>query len=130
MIINEHLLLRCSFISSSLVGVQIIDSIIKSTSFKDSNLEYINMSSKLKLVEFQSCNLKNSSLFENKLEDVIINDSDLSNSEIYNTKLKDMDLSTCKLDDVKANEDSLRGVTVDLAGMINIARVFGVRLKL
>lgn len=128
--IKEKLFLRCSFKNCSLVGASIIESSLKQNTFLECNLKYTNISCFIKDVSFDNCLMNDTRLFQNELNNVMFNNCDLTNAEVYNTSLKNIDLSTCKIDGINADIGSIKGVTTDMIGVIHLARIFGVNVKL
>lgn len=59
----------------------------------------------------------------------MITSCDLSKAEIFKTSLDGMDLSSCKLRDVAADLVSVKGVSVDMTGAINLSTVLGINIK-
>lgn len=128
--IIDKTFLRCRFNNCSMQGVIIIDSSIKDVIFNDCNLKYINISSRLNNVLFRNCNISSARIFDSLFKKVIFDMCDLSYLSINKTSLNNMDLSTCKIDNINADIESIKGVTTDINGVIILSKIFDINVKL
>ena len=66
---------------------------------------------------------------ETEIKNLEFNNVNISNSEIIKSSLKDIDLSTCKMENLTSDIESIRGVIIDRFQSIDLIGMLGVKVK-
>lgn len=80
-------------------------------------------------VKFEQCDLIYSSLNEIKLKSVEFEQCDLTRSEFYYTSLNNVDLTSNDISAISVTQNDLYGVIVSELQCIELACLFGIRVK-
>ena len=121
---------RVKFINCKLYGASFIDSNINDLIISDSMCNLINLATnKLNNVKFINSSFRESRMLECAMKNVIIDNIDFSKSEIINTPLNNIDLSTSKIDSIKTDLKSIKGMIVDYHQSMDLIGLLGIKIK-
>lgn len=121
---------RVIFKNCNLMGCQFMDTILSDVQVIDSKCDYINIANvHIKNMIFENSSLKAGRIYDCKLSNVSFNKGDLRKIEIYRTNFKGIDLSSCNVENINADLDSLKGLVIDASQALDIARLTGVIFK-
>ena len=130
---SSDIIFRIEFIECKLIGANFSESALNHLVFSNCKAEYLNLTmSKLKYVDFDRCDLRNSSLENCQFASVSFNASDLKEAEFYRTSLKGTDFSNCDISGIRISPIvgcELRGATVTSLQALELAHLLGVTIK-
>ena len=92
--------------------------------------KYINFSSgKLVNLKIEESDFSESTFSRLDLTNLELNNVKLHSTEFIRTNLKDTDFSTCDITNILFDQTSLKGIVIDGFQAMNIASLFGVKIK-
>ena len=84
---------------------------------------------RLKFARFEDCDLRDSDFQGTDLSGVIFSDCDLRNAEFSQTTLVGTDLTTSRIDGIRVNQESVKGLIVEPQQAAHLAALFGVDVR-
>ena len=106
------------------------DIALKDVSFSSSNSKYTNFfTSSLNNIEIIDSDFSNSIFTESKIKNISLYNSTFNEAEFIRTNLKDVDFSTCNIERIVFDIDSLKGIKINALQASDIISLFGVQIK-
>ena len=103
---------------------------IKDVLFQECQMNYLTLAAcRMERTEFIGCDLTHAMLFESEQKDTTFEQCRLISAEVQSTSLRNIDLSSCELDGIGIQPESLRGATISLMQAPLIMNIFGVKVK-
>ena len=116
--------------TSKLTGVSFHKSILKDISIVESNASYVDFSDAIiSNTQFIDTKMIDSVFTNSTLKNVIFDNVDLSKTDFTYVEHDKIDLSTSRIDSVRFDLKSLKGLTVSNEGAVIITEMLGVKVK-
>lgn len=123
---------RCRFVSCKCVGMDMGETVIKQTSFENSNLQYSNANkTKMTDVSFEHVDFSESSMAEAKLKRFVATNSKFIKNNFFKTMLETVDFTENDLAaPIVSNPPiELKGAVVNMLQAANLIGLLGVVVK-
>lgn len=129
-VFDNKLIKRVRFDNCKMTGVSFVKSSLQDVRFVHCKATYINFAEAgIKLVEATDCNFEKLFLYAAKVKYLFLNNVDLMGAEISDTDLRGTDFSTCRIDGIRADYKSLKGIIIDKFQAYNLVQMLGVKIK-
>ncbi|AIO19703.1 hypothetical protein KQ51_01829 [Candidatus Izimaplasma bacterium HR1] len=127
---TDSTFIRTEFINSKFIGSHFIESFINDILFKDSLAEYLDVANnKIKVLEVRNTDLTYSSWFENKIEGISFSKNNLTNTTFFKSNLKDLDISSCEIEKLRIDHDSIIGLIISPLQAESFCHLLGIKVK-
>ncbi|CAM3235827.1 pentapeptide repeat-containing protein [Filibacter tadaridae] len=121
---------RCEIVNSKLTGTDFANSSMGHTLVSECDGRYMNFSfSRMKEVEFSTCNLTDSEFYECTFKGVRFKLCKMDNINFMETELNGVDLSESTYDRIEVTLPKIAGCIVSTDQAIGFARVLGLSVK-
>ena len=129
-VFSDSSLIRVKFIKCRMTGCDFSCGTFRDTQWIDSSALLANWNgTSLSNVSFVNTNLREASFTDAKQTSLRLDHCDLSSAELFHVSLADVDLSTCLLDGIVTDPESLRGCEVSFDQAASLIRIFGLKVK-
>ena len=127
---DGNLLQRVKFINCKMIGVSYIDSSVKDVCFDLCSARYINFAGAriIRMVVSES-DFSEGCFQEVSVKDLEFNSVNLSRVEIFKTKLCGVDISSCQIEKMVVDLESLEGIIIDRFQAVYLVGMLGVKIK-
>lgn len=127
---TESTFIRCEFIGCKFTGCHFVKTYLKDILFKDCNLQYLDLAeNNINMLDIEDSNMRESNWFENKVEGMMFDHNNLTETTLYHTPLKGLDISTCIIDEIRTDKDSIQGVLIDTSQAQVFCHLLGIIVK-
>ena len=114
-----------------MTGCNFIEARLYNVSFKETNINYANLSiTSMENVLFDNSGLRNSNFQENSLKNVYFEKSDLTQAMFVKTSLKNIDLSNSIIEGISVSIDDIRGASINQFQSVDLLYLIGVKIKM
>lgn len=126
---TESTFIRCEFLDCKFIGTHLVENYLNDILFKESNLSYLDSTkNRLKVIEVDNSNLRESNWFENQNQGISFYKSNLKKAIIDNTSFKDVDVSTCDIDGIQIDQFSLKGLKIASYQAPAFCKLLGIKI--
>ncbi len=127
---TDSTFIRNEFTNCKFIGSHFVESYIDNTLIKDSICEYLDVANnKIKIFEIHNTDLTFSSWFENKIDGIYFKNNNISNSTFFKTKMKDLDISTCDIEKLRIDHESIRDMIISPLQAETFCHLLGLKVK-
>jgi uncharacterized protein YjbI with pentapeptide repeats len=127
---TESIFIRCEFIGCKMIGSHFVESNIKDVLFQDCTNDFIDIAScTLTNLEIKQSSFKDSSMYQNEVKELQLEEVDFTKTTFYETPLKSIDLSQTTLYELKTDLRSIKGAIISEYQAVDLVHLLGVKIK-
>ncbi len=129
-IFDNKLIRRVKFVNCKLTGISFVKASLQDIQIKSCKADYVNFAEAgIKNMCVDDSSLEKAYFCSTKIKNVIFNNVNFTGFEVIDSVLADIDFSTCKIDGMRSDFKSLRGIIIDKFQAYNLVQMLGVKFK-